>query len=94
MIAENTTENATKTATFSIEKAKTTTSSKNAEQDKKTKKRVAPTYSISDLAEKSQKTQKVPPEVVTVALRTGGKARYTRAEAKELIAQFLKKEVK
>lgn len=61
---------------------------------KKSKEAVVATYSIADFARKARKTHKVPPELVTVALRTGGKERYSAKEAKQIINDFLNKEVK
>lgn len=51
-------------------------------------------YSVSDFAKQARAIFDTTPEVVTVALRTAGKTTATVEEAKEIIKNFLEKEVK
>lgn len=50
-------------------------------------------YKISELAENASHLFKTKPECVTAALKAEGKETATVAEAKAIVAKFLKKEV-
>ena len=54
----------------------------------------AAVYKVSELAAQARQLIVTPPEVVSVALRTAGKAAATLEEAKECVQIFLAKEVK
>lgn len=51
-------------------------------------------YSVTDLAGAARTRFKVPPEVVTAALKMASKNRATPAEAQRIIKDFMKREVK
>lgn len=51
------------------------------------------TYAVAELA-KAHKTFDTSYEIVAVALKQAGKERATITEAKEIIARFMKREVK
>ena len=52
------------------------------------------TYKVSELAAKARQMFDTTPEVVSVALQLGGKDSYTVDEAKQIVNDFLNKEVK
>jgi hypothetical protein len=54
----------------------------------------ASVYSIAELAGAARTQFGVPPEVVTVALKTAGKTSAALEEAKLIVAAFLEREVK
>ena len=51
-------------------------------------------YSVKDFAKNARKVFGVPPEAVTVALRSAGKEQATIPEAYDIVKAFLEKEVK
>ena len=67
-------------------------------QAKQAKTGLSPTgtasYSLQDWAEAARTQLKVPPEVAITALKLAKKENCTIAEAKQIIAEFLKREVK
>jgi len=52
-----------------------------------------PLYSAKDLANAARSKFGVPPEVVTVALKTAGKEKLPLDEAREIVTAFLQREV-
>lgn len=54
----------------------------------------AAVYKVSELAAQARQLFDTPPEVVSVALRTAGKAAATVEEAQKYVQAFLAKEVK
>lgn len=67
------------------------TSQKTTTKGKKQKKEAL--YSILDLAQQLGQKQKLPKELVVVALKQGGKDKYSKSEAETLINAFKNKEV-
>lgn len=53
----------------------------------------AATYSITDLTNRGVKKFGLRPELIQVALQTGGKEQYTLKEAQKLILAFQKRKV-